>query len=148
MNSENIGIKIEEQRRRYKTRGKGLRIWLFWKNVDYPFSFIGVGVNTITRSLGITKEEAEKLLIGKLEEVLPTLEDEQLKIAVKERINFLRHEPIKWKTELRVCRLEGCGNKFYPKKRNQVFCKYECMKKAYRKPKRREDDPARALTAV
>jgi len=82
-------------------------------------------------------DEAEKLLIGKLEEVLPTLEDEQLKIAVKERITFLRHEPIKWKTELRVCRLEGCGNKFYPKKRNQIFCCYECMKKTHQNPRRK-----------
>ena len=149
MDTSNIGIKIEG-RERYFSPIKSLRVWLFWRDKSYPFNFIGMGIPSITKKLGITEKECKKLLVEKLEELLLTLEDEALKIAIEGKISKLRYKFPKWKTT-RVC--VGCGVEFIPKYVRQIYHNAGCREeikwkseKARIKQKEKPCQPRRRLT--
>lgn len=98
-----------------------IRIWLFWKNQEYPLNYIGGGRVTISRELGISQEEARLLLISKLEGLLPTVEDMTLKNAVEKRIKYyttFREIPFK-------CR--KCKKEFVRTNKTQRYCP-DCKK--------------------
>lgn len=131
MNTDNIGVKVEYWGLNRKSGKLTLRIWLFWKNKEYPLNFIGIGVSRVARRLGITEKEAKKLIAMKLTDFLVTVTDEDVRDAVEKRIALYKAEPPKWKTELRTCKLKSCMKQFYPRKHNQRFCSHACMNQYY-----------------
>ena len=74
-----------------ESRVRKVTPWLFWKNQEYPLNYIGRGAKSISEKLGISELEAYQLLIAKIEEKLPTIENLALKIALEERIKYYEY---------------------------------------------------------
>ena len=71
-----------------KNRIRRIVVWLFWRDKAYPFNYIGRGAKGVAEKLGISELEAYQLLIAKIEERLPTIEDIALKKALEDRIQY------------------------------------------------------------
>jgi len=69
-----------------------LTTWFFWKNKPYPLNHIGNGAISVSKNLGISLFDAQLLVIEKLEEILPTIENKVLKLAVERKLEAKRQE--------------------------------------------------------
>lgn len=125
MNLENIKLEFDTRKSRSSKRKFCFCTWLVWKDKSEPFNYIAGSVEKIAEKLGISIQEAEKLYIEKLEEVLPTIEDERIKKAIEERIRKIKHFPPRWRTP-RVC--VGCGIEFFPRMKRQFYHNSLCRK--------------------
>lgn len=91
---EKIGINVSLRLRRVQSGRRytkiektySLKFWLYWKTKPYPENYIGCGIPTVSKKLGISLEEATKLIVLKLKEALKTVQDKDLKIAIENRL--------------------------------------------------------------
>jgi hypothetical protein len=60
-------------------RQKILRIYIYRKGVEYPASFVGTSYIGLMRNLKISEEDAQKLFIAKVLELIDATEDNKKK---------------------------------------------------------------------
>lgn len=126
------------------------KIWLYWKNQDYPFCYIGTLSSVIAENLGISEKEAKVLILKLLEESLPLAienEDKELAEYIEWRIReFKPRAPI----PKRMCRNKGCNTVFQPKNIAHVYCE-KCHDAYYgKKPQARDllEDEKKLLESI
>jgi hypothetical protein len=95
-----------------------IKVYVYQKGVEYPFSFVGTGIYSISKTLGIPEKAAGLLLIAKISEVLGSVEDETVKHELTSRIKHLQATL----APKRVQRCIQCGHSFYPKRKLQQRC--------------------------
>jgi hypothetical protein len=64
-----------------------LRLTFYQKDLSYPLSYIGSTSETLSKKLGISKIDAQKLIIFKIEEMLTQIKEEDVKIALQNRLH-------------------------------------------------------------
>lgn len=123
MNSDNIGIKMD-------TRPRILRVWLFYKDGEYPFNYIGKGVSGVAKKLGINEQAAKDLLAEKFDELIAGTEDETVKTKLQKRLCVYRCVPPEWKKPRKCI---GCSKSYIPYFRTQHYCSKLCHEQTKRK---------------
>ena len=95
-----------------------IKVYVYEKGVEYPFSFVGTSIYSISKTLEIPEKVAGLLLIAKISEVLRSVEDEAVKHELTLRIKRLQAtlEPKK------AQKCVQCGHSFYPKRKLQQRC--------------------------
>ena len=103
-----------------------IKIYVYEKGVEYPFSFVGTSIHSISKTLGVSKKAAGLLLIAKINEILRSVEEEAIKQELTVRVKHLQTtmNPKKPKTCVQ------CGHIFYPKRKLQQRCNV-CLSRGY-----------------
>ena len=99
-------------------KNRPIRMYVYKKEVAYPFSFVGSSSYLISKNLGIPQKEAGLLLIAKINEVLRSVEDAAIKDVLTLRVKRIQTaiEPTKPK------KCVNCRQSFYPKRKRQQRC--------------------------
>jgi len=99
-------------------KNRRIRIYVYKKDVAYPFSFVGSSSYLISKNLGIPQKEAALLLVAKISEVLRSVEDAAIKDELKRRVKRIQTAMKPKKPKKCV----NCGQSFYPKRKRQQRC--------------------------
>ena len=99
-------------------RNKPIQIYVYKKDVAYPFSFVGSSSYLISKNLGIPQKEAGLLLVAKIEEVLRSVENGETRDKLKRRVKRIQTAMKPKKPKKCV----NCGQRFSPKRKRQQRC--------------------------
>ena len=99
-------------------KNRPIQIYVYKKDVAYPFSFVGSSSYLISKNLGIPQKEAGLLLIAKINEVLRSVTDAAIKDKLQRKVKQIQTtiEPTKPK------KCVNCGQSFSPKRKRQQRC--------------------------
>jgi predicted Zn-ribbon and HTH transcriptional regulator len=99
-------------------KNRRIRIYVYKKDVAYPFSFVGSSSYLISKNLGIPPKEAGLLLIAKINDVLRSVADAAIKDVLKLRVKRIQTAMKPKKPKKCV----NCGQSFSPKRKRQQRC--------------------------
>ena len=74
----------------FKRKNRPIRMYVYKKDVTYPFSFVGSSRYSMSKNLGIPQKEAGLLLIAKINEVLRSVEDAAIKDVLELRVKRIQ----------------------------------------------------------
>ena len=105
----------QNQTNKFKRR-QNFRIYIYKKGVAYPKSYVGSNVSSLMTNLKISKEQARKLIIMKLRELMKFSNEEIKNKALKRiaLINVRTHKP-------KNCII--CGKEFKPRDSRHKKCR-------------------------